>query len=221
MTASAPGSTPIRRSRLGLWLVVAIVAAAGGAIVGHFALSPKPVADQAVETFFQTKMPDPAGVELDLTKLRGKTLVVNFWAPWCGPCVEEMPELTALHGEYAQRNVEFVGIGIDSANNIQQFSRRCCGLSTGRGRLRRHRAVAQFRQRAGWLPYTVVINPDGSVKYRKMRLRARRGTAQGAARRVKSGFWAETRPNCPGSPLNGGDYHPILSARTPKSVRRL
>ncbi|MFP3741288.1 TlpA disulfide reductase family protein, partial [Burkholderia sp. SIMBA_019] len=70
------------------------------------------------------RLPDPAGAELDLSKLRGKTLVVNFWAPWCGPCVEEMPELTALHGEYAQRNVEFVGIGIDSASNIQQFLKK-------------------------------------------------------------------------------------------------
>ena len=101
MTASAP----TRRSPFVLWIIIAIVAAAAGALVAHFALAPKAVSDQAVETLFRTKMPDPAGAEVDLSKFRGKTLVVNFWAPWCGPCVEEMPELTALHGEYAPRNV--------------------------------------------------------------------------------------------------------------------
>ncbi|ABF09934.1 thiol-disulfide isomerase/thioredoxin [Cupriavidus metallidurans] len=165
MTASAP----TRRSPFVLWIIIAIVAAAAGALVAHFALAPKAVSDQAVETLFHTKMPDPAGAEVDLSKFRGKTLVVNFWAPWCGPCVEEMPELTALHGEYAPRNVEFVGIGIDSASNIQDFLKKVpvaypltvagfAGTELSR----------TFGNTQGGLPFTVVITPDGTVKYRKM-----------------------------------------------------
>lgn len=160
---------PVRRSRLWLWIAVAAIACAAGALAGHFVFSPKPVNDQAVETLFQSRLPDPAGTELDLGKLRGKTVVVNFWAPWCGPCVEEMPELTALHAEFKHRQVEFVGIGIDSAANIQQFTKKVpvdyplavagfAGTELSRN----------FGNSAGGLPYTVVINPDGSVKYRKM-----------------------------------------------------
>ncbi|KWR75695.1 TlpA family protein disulfide reductase [Cupriavidus sp. IDO] len=167
MTNIAPA--PVRRSRLWLWLAIAVIAAAAGALAGHFVFSPKPASDQAVEAFFRARLPDPAGSDIDLGKFRGKTVVVNFWAPWCGPCVEEMPELTSLHAEYAGQQVEFVGIGIDSATNIQQFLKKVpveyplavagfAGTELSRN----------FGNAAGGLPYTVVINPDGSVKFRKM-----------------------------------------------------
>ncbi|WP_019449611.1 TlpA disulfide reductase family protein [Cupriavidus sp. BIS7] len=165
MTVSAPA----RRSSVTLWVIVAIVAAAAGALAAHFVLTPKPVSDQAVETLFHTRLPDPAGTELDLSKFRGKTLVVNFWAPWCGPCVEEMPELTALHGEYAPRNVEFIGIGIDSASNIQEFLKKVpVSYPLAVAGFAGTELSRSFGNAQGGLPYTVVINPDGTVKYRKM-----------------------------------------------------
>lgn len=162
-------SSPARRSRLWLWIAVAVVAGAAGALAGHFVFSPKPTSDQAVETFFQTRLPDAAGADLDLGKLRGKTVVINFWAPWCGPCVEEMPELTALHEEYKSRQVEFVGIGIDSAANIQQFTTKVpVAYPLAVAGFAGTELSRNFGNSAGGLPYTVVINPDGSVKYRKM-----------------------------------------------------
>ncbi|AQV95559.1 alkyl hydroperoxide reductase [Cupriavidus necator] len=164
-----PVSSPTRRSRLWLWIAVAVVACAAGALAGHFVFAPKPAGDQAVETFFLTRLPDPAGTDLDLGKLRGKTVVVNFWAPWCGPCVEEMPELTALHEEYKNRQVEFVGIGIDSAANIQQFTQKVpVAYPLAVAGFAGTELSRNFGNSAGGLPYTVVINPDGSVKYRKM-----------------------------------------------------
>lgn len=162
-------AAPPRRARWWPWLGVALVAAVAGALFGHFRFAPKPAADQAVESFYQTRLPDPAGAELDFNTLRGKTVVVNFWAPWCGPCVEEMPELTALHKEYAGRQVEFVGIGIDSASNIQQFMQKVpVSYPLAVAGFAGTELSRQFGNAAGGLPYTVVIAPDGAVSYRKM-----------------------------------------------------
>jgi thiol-disulfide isomerase/thioredoxin len=160
---------PARRSRLWLWIAAAVIACGAGALAGHFVFSPQPATDHAVETLFQSRLPDPAGAELDMAKLRGKTVVVNFWAPWCGPCVEEMPELTALHQEYQSRHVEFVGIGIDSAANIQKFTQKVpVAYPLAVAGLAGTELSRNFGNSAGGLPYTVVINPDGTVKYRKM-----------------------------------------------------
>lgn len=61
---------------------------------------------------------DLDGKKRQLTDLKGKVVVVNFWATWCGPCREEMPAFTKVYAEYRDRGVEVVG-----AANEEQTSR--------------------------------------------------------------------------------------------------
>ncbi|MCI0354017.1 MAG: TlpA family protein disulfide reductase, partial [Acidobacteria bacterium] len=53
------------------------------------------------------------GTRLKLSSLRGKSVVVNFWATWCGPCKIEMPWLTEFHKQYGPQGVEVIGIAMD------------------------------------------------------------------------------------------------------------
>jgi thiol-disulfide isomerase/thioredoxin len=58
---------------------------------------------------------DSAGHKVRLRDLRGKPVVLNFWATWCGPCNAEMPMLVELEKQYAARGVVFVGASLDDA----------------------------------------------------------------------------------------------------------
>ena len=118
-----------------------------------------------VQALFTQALPDASGKPQALSQWKGKVLLVNFWAPWCSPCVEEMPELSALQGENAGKNLQVIGIGIDSPANIAQFAGKfkiayplyVAGMSgTDLSR--------QFGNTAGGLPYTVLIGADGQVK---------------------------------------------------------
>lgn len=55
-----------------------------------------------------------SGDSVSLAALRGKVVLLNVWATWCGPCRKEIPELRALHAAYRDRGFEVVGVSVDT-----------------------------------------------------------------------------------------------------------
>ena len=106
---------------IALAVSAAAFAVAAGAFWGLRRPAPDAAADQEAVALFAMKLPDADGVERPLLAWRGKLLVVNFWATWCAPCVEEMPELQRFADEFAPRNVAVIGIGVDDADKIRDF----------------------------------------------------------------------------------------------------
>ncbi|SDX51582.1 Peroxiredoxin [Collimonas sp. OK242] len=128
----------------------------------HTPASPE---SMATASLLAQEMPDASGKASALAQWKGKPLVVNFWATWCAPCVAEMPELNALQAEIAAKNIQIVGIGIDSADNIAKFAEKykisypLYVAGAGATALLR-----QFGNQSGGLPFTVLIGRDGQVK---------------------------------------------------------
>jgi thiol-disulfide isomerase/thioredoxin len=135
------------------------------AVIGAYAASLTPQPSAPVQALYAQSLPDASGAQQALAQWKGKAMVLNFWAPWCAPCVEEMPELSQLQKEYAGKNLQVIGIGIDSPNNIAEFAKKfniaypvyVAGI-TGTELSR------QFGNKAGGLPYTVLIGADGQIK---------------------------------------------------------
>ena len=119
-------------------------------------------AAEGVGNFFATSLTDLEGRDVALASLAGQPLVVNFWATWCAPCVEEMPTLSAM----AQKmpNVRFVGIGIDTVANIRQFVDKIPVsyplLVAGLGGVA---MVRDLGNTAGGLPFTVLFDAKGNM----------------------------------------------------------
>jgi thiol-disulfide isomerase/thioredoxin len=123
-------------------------------------------AGDAVAKLWASSLPDPAGRPQSLARFAGQVVVVNFWASWCGPCVEEMPSLAALYNQYRTKGVDFVGIGVDSAANVSKF------LATVKVDYPIYVAgfggadiARQFGNGPGALPFTVIVDRAGKIRY--------------------------------------------------------
>ena len=75
------------------------------------------------ETLPAIALPDRDGVTRPLSEWRGRPVIVNFWATWCGPCREEIPLLKALRNERSRDRLEIVGIAIDQRDEVLKYAR--------------------------------------------------------------------------------------------------
>jgi thiol-disulfide isomerase/thioredoxin len=118
--------------------------------------------DPDPQAFFSSTLPDLQGQPFAMSALKGRPIVVNFWATWCPPCVEEMPLLDRLSKDIPQ--VKFVGIGIDTAKNIVEFAAKIpVGFPLY---VAGHGGIAMVRDlgnAAGGLPFTVLIDTKGQI----------------------------------------------------------
>jgi len=148
-----------------LYAAIAILFGAIGIYFGIKRLAPITPKDVVVTHLLAQSMANAQGQSESLAQWKGKHLVVNFWATWCAPCVQEMPELSALQTEVANKNIQILGIGIDSPANIAEFSSKykisyplySAGMSGTK-------LTKQFGNQAGGLPFTVLVGSDGQIK---------------------------------------------------------
>jgi thiol-disulfide isomerase/thioredoxin len=118
----------------------------------------------STQLLFASKLPNPDGINQDLNQYKGKIIVLNFWATWCPPCREEMPELSELYTEYKNKNIVVLGVAVDELALVKEFSLATPvsyplfaaendGMVLGN----------DLGNDKGVLPYTVIINQNGAV----------------------------------------------------------
>ncbi len=114
-------------------------------------------------------LPDTKGREQPLAQWKGKVVVVNFWATWCVPCREEMPQFVKLQQELGGRGLQFVGIAIDQPDKIDAFASELSlnypALVGGYGAIELSKAMGN---RLGALPFTVIVDRAGRVAHTQL-----------------------------------------------------
>lgn len=169
-------------SRL-LWAVIVVAGAAGlgaGIWLSQPPWSrsplPPPVGTPAVhpakpgDAMPILTLPDLQGQPTELPgAFAGRPLLINVWASWCGPCVEEMPELARFSTQQGERGTQVVGMALDSADAVLEFLQRVPvdypivldtpGLAD---------ASVALGNTQGLLPYTVLIGADGRIVKQKL-----------------------------------------------------
>lgn len=148
---------------------VAVAAAAAGGALAWWRLRPGPLAEGAMARLYAQTFATPAGSSLDMARLRGRPLLVNFWATWCPPCVEEMPLLDRFFRENSASGWQVVGLAIDQPAMIRQFlTRTPVSFPIGIAGLDGAELGKALGNSTGGLPFTVVVGADGQVRERKM-----------------------------------------------------
>ena len=96
----------------------------------------------------------------------GKTLLINFWATWCGPCRQEMPMLMDLQREYGEQGLQVVGIALDDVQNVRSFVERY-GISYPIlvGAADAMATSAAYGNVEGVLPYSVLVDKGGVIRW--------------------------------------------------------
>jgi thiol-disulfide isomerase/thioredoxin len=152
--------TPRGRNLLIFGVAAAIALAAG---IGFAALHRSP-ADTS--SLLALSLPDPSGQPQPIAQWRGKVLVVNFWATWCAPCREEMPDFVRAQDEYGGKGLQIVGIAVDNADKVQQFSKEL-GLNYP-ALIGGYDAMDLSRKLGNTLvalPFTLVLDRQGHIAY--------------------------------------------------------
>jgi thiol-disulfide isomerase/thioredoxin len=160
-------SMPTRRGwLLGGVATAAAIAGLGGAL---WQRSGSAAGERLDAAFWARRFERPEGGELVFEQLRGKPLLINFWATWCPPCVEEMPMLDAFFRENASNGWQVVGLAIDQPSAVRKFlAKTPVSYPIGLAGLEGTELVKNLGNTAGGLPFSVVLDADGAVAARKM-----------------------------------------------------
>jgi thiol-disulfide isomerase/thioredoxin len=141
---------------------------------------------QVTAKFFDAQFTDAAGKPVDLTTLRGKTLVINFWSTWCPPCVEEMPMFSEAQTAYKDKNVVFVGIAADQADNVKAFlQKNPVNYLIAVGGQPAFELSQQLGNRHDAVPFTVMINAKEGITSRHFGVYTRKDLDSDLAKALK------------------------------------
>ena len=154
--------------RVYLIVAVALLALGAGLFAGWRAQTPASLspeqAKSVAEMLYISTLPDLKGDNQPLAQWRGKVLIVNFWATWCPPCREEIPQFIKVQEKYRNRGLVFVGVAVDKKDAVRAYADEIgINYPVLLGGLEAIELSRKAGNRAGALPFTLIIDRTGKI----------------------------------------------------------
>jgi thiol-disulfide isomerase/thioredoxin len=152
------------------WMLgVGLAAAVAGAGVAWMRLRPEAASPGAATGFWSQRFMRPEGGELAMADYRGRPLLVNFWATWCPPCIEELPMMEAFWREHGAKGLQIVALAIDQPSSVRRFlERQPLSFPIGLAGMEGSQLAKSLGNAAGGLPYSVFFGKDGRIYKQKL-----------------------------------------------------
>jgi thiol-disulfide isomerase/thioredoxin len=155
--------------RHALYAGMATVAAAAGVGLALRRHASEAVTPDALQTVWASEFDTPEGKTLKLADFRGKPLVLNFWATWCPPCVEEMPLLDTFFRQNSSNGWQVIGLAIDQPSLVKRFMGQFpVAYPIALGGMNGSELGRLLGNAQGGLPFTVVFDAAGNVTLQKL-----------------------------------------------------
>ncbi len=142
-------------------LALALVSGLGGFAAYHWLVKPQVITG--------TPAPDIVITDIDgkahaLAELKGRWVLINFWASWCAPCMDELPLLVDIQKRYADRGLQLLGPALDEREPVlaavKHFGINYPVSADFNGA---SAAMELLGNQRGALPYSVLLNPEGQI----------------------------------------------------------
>lgn len=152
---------------ISLGLIALLAAAAGFGLQRYLQDEHAPIdaSDIPLPTF---TIADLGGEPVSPSDFPGKTVLINFWATWCPPCRDEIPELIELQNEFGDDSLQILGIALDDRERVAEYAAKMgmnypvLVVEGGEG----FDLMDAYGAQIGGLPFNIMIHPDGSVAMR-------------------------------------------------------
>lgn len=128
----------------------------------------KGAAGTPAAAFWALTLESPDGVPMAMAQFAGKPLLLNFWATWCPPCVEELPLLSQFQTAQRSRGWQVLGLAVDQPSAVRTWlARSPLTFPVAMAGLAGTDLSKQLGNMTGGLPFSVVLGPDGALLHRK------------------------------------------------------
>jgi len=118
----------------------------------------------------EISLPTPNGKEIALSSLKGKLVLIDFWASWCGPCRKEMPNVVKIYSKFKNKGFEIYGVSLDQDKEKWMEAITKDGINWPQvSDLKYWDNVAARIYNVQGIPYTVLIDKDGKIIAKNLR----------------------------------------------------